>query len=109
ERTHQGRDRRELQAGCARCLRPRAGRFLGGMVRPLPHGRPDPRRHCPRVRRQADHRQGQYRRESDDAERVCGPRHPDHAALQGRQAARHQGRRPAEDGAEGLDRRQDRL
>ena len=94
ERTDESRHRREFPPGRAGGPGPRAGRFLGRVVRPLQGRRPDPRRAGPGLRRQAHRRQGRHRREPGDAERVRGARHPDHAAVPRRQAARPEGRAP---------------
>ena len=62
-----------------------ARRLLGGMVRPVPASGADGRRARQRLQRRVGGRQDERRREPGDADALQHPRHPDAAALQGRQ------------------------
>ena len=77
------RDRRHLRAGSAQQRPARAGRFLGGVVRPVPHGRPDPGEAGGRVRRADQDRQGGRRRQP---RLIAGVPHPEHPQPDDRQA-----------------------
>src|ERR1700691_3856880 len=73
------------------------------MVRSLQDDRTRAGRTGERIRRQADGRQGQYRRQSGDAEQLCGAWYSDADPVQERQTRGDPGWRAAEEPAEGLD------
>ncbi|CAA9258018.1 MAG: Thioredoxin, partial [uncultured Blastococcus sp.] len=87
---HQLRDRRAGQRQA------RAGRLLGGVVRPLQDDRARAGGDRRRARRQADDREAQHRREPADRPRLPGHVDPDHDGLPGRQAGQEHHRRQAQ-------------
>ena len=73
--------------------RPHDRRFLGDVVRPVPHDRADPRSARDRIRRQGQGDQARRRRQHQDELALQRAVDPDAAVLQGRQGRRSDHRR----------------
>ena len=110
KRRHDGCDHRELRARGDRALAraSRRRRFLGRLVRPLPHARPRDRARGRGARRRVRARQARRRRRPGARAPLRDPGHPGREGLPRRRGRARVRRRPAAGGGRPVPRRADR-